>query len=119
MQLGLAKLDVPDGPAAAAIGSAQEQAKALMVELRDLVHGISPRTLSELGLTAALDELAAANPVPTTVQAHVRAAAVAGGDRRVLRGLRSTDQCRQTQPRDPGDALGAFRVGQSGAGDQR
>jgi signal transduction histidine kinase len=72
MQLGLAKLDVDDGsPAATAIASAQEQAKALMAEIRDLVHGISPRTLSELGLPAALEELAAAAPVPTTVSAPI------------------------------------------------
>jgi signal transduction histidine kinase len=72
MQLGLAKLDVDDGsPAATAISSAQEQAKALMAEIRDLVHGISPRTLSELGLPAALEELAAAAPVPTTVSAPI------------------------------------------------
>jgi signal transduction histidine kinase len=57
MQLGLAKLDLPDGsPAAAAMTSALEQAKTLMTELRDLVRGISPQTLRELGLRAAVDE---------------------------------------------------------------
>ncbi|MBB5873543.1 signal transduction histidine kinase [Allocatelliglobosispora scoriae] len=69
MQLGLAKLDLPPGsPAAVAVDSAHEQAKAVMVELRDLVRGISPRTLTELGLPAAIDELAAAGPLSVTVR---------------------------------------------------
>jgi len=70
MHLGLAKLDLPEeSPAAAAVNSAHEQAKALMVELRDLIHGINPRTLTELGLAAALEELAATSPVPVVVRA--------------------------------------------------
>jgi signal transduction histidine kinase len=70
MQLGIAKLDLaPDAPAAAAVASAHEQAKALMVELRDLVRGISPRTLRELGLRAAVEELAAGSPLRVHVDA--------------------------------------------------
>jgi signal transduction histidine kinase len=70
MQLGLAKLDLPsDAPAAAAVASAHEQAKELMVELRDLVRGISPRTLRELGLRAAVEELAAGSPLRVRVDA--------------------------------------------------
>jgi signal transduction histidine kinase len=70
MQLGLARLDLPDGsPAAVAVASAHEQAKTLMVELRDLVRGISPRTLRELGLRAAVEELAAASPLRVHVDA--------------------------------------------------
>jgi signal transduction histidine kinase len=70
MQLGLAKLDLAaDAPAAAAVASAHEQAKALMVELRDLVRGISPRTLRELGLRAAVEELAAGSPLRVHVDA--------------------------------------------------
>ncbi|MDG6106830.1 two-component sensor histidine kinase [Dactylosporangium aurantiacum] len=70
MQLGLARLDLPaDSPAAAAVAAAHEQAKTLMVELRDLVRGISPRTLRELGLRAAVEELAAAGPLPVRVEA--------------------------------------------------
>ncbi len=70
MQLGLAKLDLPAGsPAAAAVASAHEQAKTLMAELRDLVRGISPRTLRELGLCAAIEELAAASPLRVQVDA--------------------------------------------------
>ncbi|GGM77493.1 sensor histidine kinase [Dactylosporangium sucinum] len=70
MQLGLAKLDLPPGsPAADAVATAHEQAKALMVELRDLIRGISPRTLRELGLRAAVEELAAASPLRVRVDA--------------------------------------------------
>jgi signal transduction histidine kinase len=70
MQLGLAKLDLAaDAPAATAVASAHEQAKALMVDLRDLVRGISPRTLRELGLRAAVEELAAASPLRVHVDA--------------------------------------------------
>ena len=69
MQLGLAKLDLPVGsPAAAAVTSAHEQAMTLMAELRDLVRGISPQTLRELGLRAAVEELAAGSPLRISVE---------------------------------------------------
>ncbi|WIM92598.1 histidine kinase [Actinoplanes oblitus] len=62
MQISMARLDLPAGsPAAAAMAAAHEQAKTLMAELRDLIRGISPRTLRELGLRAAVEELAAAS----------------------------------------------------------
>jgi signal transduction histidine kinase len=67
MQLGLARLDLPPGPAAQAVTAAHEQAKQLMAELRDLIHGIQPQVLTDLGLPAALSELADQAPVPVTV----------------------------------------------------
>jgi signal transduction histidine kinase len=68
MQLGLARLDLPAGsPADAAMTSALEHAKTLMTELRDLVRGISPQTLRELGLRAAVEELAAGCPLRISV----------------------------------------------------
>jgi signal transduction histidine kinase len=68
MQLGLARLDLPAGsPASAAVTSALEHAKTLMAELRDLVRGISPQTLRELGLRAAVEELAAGSPLRISV----------------------------------------------------
>lgn len=73
MQLGLARLeldqlDLPAAtPAAAAVASALEQGKTLMAELRDLVRGISPQTLRELGLRAAVEELAAGSPLRISV----------------------------------------------------
>ena len=68
MQLGLARLDLPPRSAAAqAVTAAHEQAKQLMADLRDLIHGIQPQILTDLGLPAALSELADQAPVPVTV----------------------------------------------------
>jgi signal transduction histidine kinase len=68
MQLGLARLDLPPRSAAAqAVTAAHEQAKQLMADLRDLIHGIQPQILSDLGLPAALSELADQAPIPVTV----------------------------------------------------
>jgi signal transduction histidine kinase len=70
MQLGMAQLDLPPGsPAAEAVAAAHEQAKQLMAELRELIHGIQPQILSDLGLPAALAELADSCPVPVTIDA--------------------------------------------------
>ncbi|MGH3682244.1 MAG: sensor histidine kinase, partial [Natronosporangium sp.] len=71
MQLGLARLDLPPGsPAVDSVNAAYDQARQLMDELRALIHGIAPQLLTELGLPAALDELAEQCPVPVTVQTH-------------------------------------------------
>lgn len=71
MQLGLARHDLPaDLPAAAAVATAHEQAKTLMAELRDLIRGISPRTLRELGLRAAIEDLAAGSPLQIRLDAE-------------------------------------------------
>ena len=68
LQLGVARLDLPaDSPAAEPLGKAHEQAKELMVVLRELIHGIRPQTLTDLGLPAALRELAAQSPVNVAV----------------------------------------------------
>jgi signal transduction histidine kinase len=70
LQLGLARLDVPPvSPAAGPVAAAHEQAKQLMAELRELIHGIQPQVLSDLGVPAALEELADQCPVPVTVSA--------------------------------------------------
>lgn len=74
LHLGMARLDLPaDSPAAEPLGLAHTQAKELMVVLRDLVHGIRPQVLTDLGLPAALRELAASSPVPVTVEATIGA----------------------------------------------
>jgi signal transduction histidine kinase len=68
LQLGLARLDLPPGsPAAETVTAAHDQAKQLMVELRELIHGIQPQILADLGLPAALGELADQCPIPVTV----------------------------------------------------
>ena len=72
MQLGLARLDLPPGsPAAGTVAAAHDQAKQLMAELRELIHGIQPQVLTDLGLPAALDELADQSPIPVTVDARL------------------------------------------------
>ncbi|MER7205761.1 sensor domain-containing protein [Streptosporangium sp. NPDC020072] len=72
LQIGMARLDVPPGsPAAEAMAQAHGQAKQFMAELRELIHGIHPRVLSDQGLAAAFDELADRCPVPVTVRADL------------------------------------------------
>jgi signal transduction histidine kinase len=68
LQLGMARLDVPgDSPAAAPLARAHDEAKELMVVLRELIHGIRPQSLADLGLPAALRELTVRSPLPVTV----------------------------------------------------
>ncbi|MFI5937244.1 sensor histidine kinase [Actinoplanes sp. NPDC051494] len=68
LQLGMARLDVPeDSPAAVPLNQAHDQAKELMVVMRDLIHGIRPQALTDLGLPAALRELAGRSPLPVLV----------------------------------------------------
>jgi signal transduction histidine kinase len=68
LQLGMARLDVPgDSPAAAPLAQAHDEAKELMVVLRELIHGIRPQSLADLGLPAALRELTMRSPLPITV----------------------------------------------------
>jgi signal transduction histidine kinase len=84
LQLGMARLDVPtDSPAAGPLAQAHDEAKELMVVLRELIHGIRPQALADLGLPAALRELTARSPLPVTVT-------VAEGLRRPAAHLEST-----------------------------
>jgi signal transduction histidine kinase len=72
LQLGLAKLDVPDdSPAARPLSIAIDQAKGLMVLLRQIVQGIRPQSLTDLGLAGAVRELAEEATVPVTVTADL------------------------------------------------
>ena len=68
LQLGMARLDLPPGsPAAEPLNRAHDQAKDLMVMLRDIVHGIRPQVLGDLGLMPALRELADRAALPVMV----------------------------------------------------
>jgi signal transduction histidine kinase len=49
--------------------SAADQARAALVELRELARGIHPAVLTESGLSGAIQALAERSPVPTTVVA--------------------------------------------------
>ncbi|MEW2431017.1 sensor domain-containing protein [Micromonospora sp. NPDC047644] len=73
LQLGLARLDVPeDSPASRPLAVAHDQARGLMVMLRQLVHGIRPQSLTDLGLAGAVRELADAATIPVAVHADLR-----------------------------------------------
>ncbi|GAA2584426.1 sensor histidine kinase [Streptomyces tubercidicus] len=71
MTLGLARLELAEGDSAARelVDKAAEEARTTLRELRELVHGIYPATLTDRGLSAALVELAedAVLPVETDV----------------------------------------------------
>lgn len=66
MSLGLARLELADGPGTARdlVAKAQEEVRATLAELRELVRGIHPQVLSDRGLGAALTALAERSPVP-------------------------------------------------------
>jgi signal transduction histidine kinase len=56
-------VDVPDH-VRDAVTSAHEEAKLALAELRDLVRGLHPAVLDDLGLDAALSGIAARSPIP-------------------------------------------------------
>ncbi|MGC7094101.1 sensor domain-containing protein [Amycolatopsis lurida] len=73
LRLGLARLDLPpDSPAAVQLAEAHHEAKQLMAELREFIHGIRPQVLTERGLPAALGELADRSAVPVTVHSALK-----------------------------------------------
>jgi signal transduction histidine kinase len=67
--LGLAESMLATDPAAAAplVAQAREEAQHAVRELRELARGIHPALLSERGLGAALEALAARAPVPVEI----------------------------------------------------
>src|SRR5215475_2892170 len=73
MDLGRAKARFADDPEAARaiVDQAHAEAKAALVELRNLVRGVHPPVLTDRGLDAALSGLAARCPVPVTLQVEV------------------------------------------------
>ncbi|WP_158852921.1 sensor histidine kinase [Saccharothrix deserti] len=72
LQLGLAKLEMPpDSPGTESVANAHEQAEQLLAELREFIHGIHPQALSDLGLPAALQELADRSATPVTVDCAI------------------------------------------------
>jgi signal transduction histidine kinase len=73
MELGRAKAKFADDveAAAALVDQAHAEAKAALVELRDLVRGVHPPVLTDRGLDAALSGLAARCPVPVDLHVDV------------------------------------------------
>lgn len=56
-----------NGPALALARQATAENQQVLADLRDLVRAIRPQALTDLGLGAALDEVAARNPIPTQI----------------------------------------------------
>ncbi|MEV6443125.1 sensor histidine kinase [Amycolatopsis sp. NPDC051716] len=69
MSLGLAEQLLPEDQEAVRqlLAEARDSASGALGELRDLVRGIHPPVLADRGLDGALQALALANPIPTTV----------------------------------------------------
>jgi signal transduction histidine kinase len=66
--LGLARLDLPAGSAAAEqVDAAHEQAKQALTELRELIRGVHPQVLTDRGLPAAIGDAAGRSPLPVDV----------------------------------------------------
>ncbi|HET9344880.1 MAG TPA: sensor domain-containing protein [Candidatus Limnocylindrales bacterium] len=73
IDLGLASERIDTDPAAAKelILEGQEQARAALAEIRDLVRGIAPSILLDRGLVAALESIAGRGPVPTSIRSDL------------------------------------------------
>ncbi|MFI6344133.1 sensor histidine kinase [Streptomyces sp. NPDC050560] len=67
MALGLARLDAPPGPLADQLAKAHDEAGAALTELRELIHGIHPKVLTDYGLAAAVADAAERCAVPVDV----------------------------------------------------
>jgi signal transduction histidine kinase len=67
MALGLARLDAPPGPLADQLAKAHEEAGKALAELRELIHGIHPKVLTDYGLQAAVADAADRCVVPVDV----------------------------------------------------
>ena len=68
LELRLAGLEGASGAEAReTLGELREQIDAAADAVREAAHGLTPRTLAEQGLRAALEELAAGLPIPTQV----------------------------------------------------
>lgn len=73
MTLVAAQLELEDDPNAAKplVQRAADQAKSALAELRELVRGIHPEVLTDLGLEAAVAELADRSTVPVTTRLDI------------------------------------------------
>ncbi|MFE9409790.1 sensor histidine kinase [Streptomyces sp. NPDC006704] len=67
MALGLARLDAAPGPLADQLTKAHEEAGKALAGLRELIHGIYPKVLTDYGLQAAVSDAADRCVVPVDV----------------------------------------------------
>jgi len=68
MLLGQAELDVPEGDALDLVHRAHSEAESALADLREVVRGVHPRVLTDLGLGAAIQEVADRMPIPVHVE---------------------------------------------------
>jgi signal transduction histidine kinase len=68
LAMARAKLNGDDDGLTTLVTEAHEESKLALAELRDLARGIHPAVLTERGLAAALDDLAARSVVPVDVR---------------------------------------------------
>jgi signal transduction histidine kinase len=71
MLLGRAELEVPDGAGLALVRQAHGEAEAALADLREVVRGVHPRVLTDLGLSAAIREVADRMPLPVRVDINL------------------------------------------------
>ena len=72
MRLGMARAEHPEAAKAnQIIAEAHEEAKAALLELRQLVRGLHPAVLEDRGLDAALSGVAARLPIPVRLSVDV------------------------------------------------
>jgi PAS domain S-box-containing protein len=67
LRLALAKVDADPAAARAILADAGDELALALDELRELARGLHPAVLSERGLRAAVDALAARSPVPVEI----------------------------------------------------
>ncbi|MEU0910474.1 sensor histidine kinase [Streptomyces althioticus] len=68
VMLGLTALDTePGSPVATRLAEAQEQVTLAVEELRELSRGVHPKALTDQGLAAAVENVAARSSLPVTV----------------------------------------------------
>ncbi|MHC3470706.1 sensor histidine kinase [Streptomyces sp. 7R007] len=73
MTLGLARLDAPPGALADQLAKAHEQAGQALAALRETVHGIHPKVLTDYGLAAAVADAADRSAVPVDLRVDLPA----------------------------------------------
>ena len=71
MTLGLARISEGE-EADQLLARAQAEARLVLAELRELIHGIQPQILADRGLPAAVEEAADRLPIPVRVQVDLR-----------------------------------------------
>jgi signal transduction histidine kinase len=76
-QLTAAMTHTSDPAANQAFAQARDELKGVLAELRDFAHGIHPAVLSQMGLAAALEDVAERLPLPVRVTAPASRAAPA------------------------------------------